>query len=80
MLGYYFYSTGNRSGSIGVGNTTTPGGAGYAPFYGGLTTSTNALPVSLVNSDLVKNIGGGASRFDFIPHFQMMAHTAVSSF
>jgi hypothetical protein len=73
LIGYGRYSSGQRSGSIGVSQVTATS-IGYAPFYGVYTATTNALPVSIANSQLIKTAATAA----FIPHVQMIAATNYS--
>jgi hypothetical protein len=75
LLGFGRYSSGQRSGSIGVSQVNATS-IGYAPFYGVYTATTNALPVSIANSELNKALGTGA----FVPHIQMIGATNYSVF
>jgi hypothetical protein len=75
LLGYGRYSTGQRSGSIGVSQVTATS-VGYAPFYGVYTATTGALPASIGNDQLNKALGSAA----FIPHVQIIAATNYSVF
>jgi hypothetical protein len=75
LLGFGRYSSGQRSGSIGVSQVTATS-VGYAPFYGVYTATTSALPVSIANSQLNKALGTAA----FVPHVQMIAATQYSVF
>ena len=75
LFGYGRYSSGQRSGSIGISQATATS-IGYAPFYGVYTATTGALPVSIANSQLVKTAASAA----FVPHIQIIAATNYSVF
>jgi hypothetical protein len=75
LFGYGRYSSGQRSGSIGVSQATATS-IGYAPFYGIYTATTGALPVSIANSELAKT----AATAGFVPHIQIIAATNYSVF
>ena len=75
LLGYGRYSSGQRSGSIGISQVTATS-IGFAPFYGVYTATTGALPVSIANSQLIKT----AATVAFIPHIQIVAATNYSAF
>jgi len=75
LLGYGRYSTGQRSGSIGISQATATS-IGYAPFYGVYTATTGALPVSIANSELNKAFATAG----FVPHVQIIAATNYSVF
>jgi hypothetical protein len=75
LLGFGRYSSGQRSGTIGVSQVTATS-IGYAPFYGVYSVTTAALPVSIANSQLNKQAGTAA----FVPHVQIIAATNYSAF
>ena len=75
LLGFGRYSSGQRSGTIGVSQVTATS-VGYAPFYGVYSATTAALPVSIANSQLNKQAGTAA----FVPHVQIIAATNYSAF
>src|SRR5271166_1673157 len=63
MAGASLFSTGQRSGLLGVSNLTATSN-GAAPFYGVYTAQTAALPVSIGSNQLQKT----ASAAGFVPH------------
>ena len=75
MAGGFEFSTGQRSGLLGVSNLTATSN-GAAPFYGIYTAQTAALPVSIGSNQLQKT----ASAAGFIPHFMMAANASLTVF
>ena len=75
MAGGFEFSTGQRSGLLGVSNLTATSN-GAAPFYGIYTAQTAALPVSIGSNQLQKT----ASAAGFVPHFMMAANASLTVF
>jgi hypothetical protein len=75
MAGGFEFSTGQRSGLIGVSNLTATSN-GAAPFYGIYTAQTAALPASIGSNQLQKT----ASAAGFVPHFMMAANASLTVF
>jgi hypothetical protein len=75
MLGLGRYSTAQRSGSIGVSQTTATS-LGWAPFYGVYTATTGAFPSNISNPELNKVVASAG----FVPHIVMVATADVSAF
>lgn len=75
MAGMWEFSTGQRSGLLGVSNLTgTSNGA--APFYGIYTAQTAAMPVSIGSNQLQKT----ASIAGFVPHLIMAQNASLTVF
>jgi hypothetical protein len=75
MAGAFMFSTGQRSGLLGVSNLTgTSNGA--APFYGIYTAQTAALPASIGSNQLQKT----ASVAGFSPHLVMANNASLTVF
>jgi hypothetical protein len=75
MAGAFMFSTGQRSGLLGVSNLTATSN-GAAPFYGIYTAQTAALPVSIGSNQLQKT----ASIAGFVPHLIMAQNASLTVF
>lgn len=75
MAGAFMFSTGQRSGLLGVSNLTATSN-GAAPFYGIYTAQTAALPVSIGSNQLQKT----ASIAGFQPHLIMAQNASLTVF
>jgi hypothetical protein len=75
MAGAFMFSTGQRSGHLGV-STLTGTSNGAAPFYGIYTAQTAALPANIGSAELQKT----ASRAGFVPHFIMANNASLTIF
>jgi hypothetical protein len=75
IAGAFVYSTGQRSGLLGVSNLTATSN-GAAPFYGIYASQTAALPVSIGSNQLQKT----ASIAGFVPHFIMANNASLTVF
>jgi hypothetical protein len=75
MAGAFIYSTGQRSGLLGVSNLTATSN-GAAPFYGVYTAQTAAMPASIGSNQLQKT----ASIAGFVPHLVMANNASLTVF
>ena len=75
MAGAFFFSSGQRSGLLGVSNLTATSN-GWAPFYGIYTAQTAALPVSIGSNQLQKT----GSMAGFVPHLIMANNASLTVF
>ena len=75
MAGAFMFSTGQRSGLLGV-STLTATSNGAAPFYGIYTVQTAALPGSIGSNQLQKT----ASIAGFNPHLIMAQNASLTVF
>ena len=75
MAGAFMFSTGQRSGLLGV-STLTATSNGAAPFYGVYTAQTAALPANIGSAELRKT----ASIAGFVPHFIMANNASITIF
>jgi hypothetical protein len=75
MAGEFIYSTGQRSGLLGVSNLTATSN-GAAPFYGIYSAQTAALPGSIGSNQLQKT----ASIAGFVPHLIFANNAAITIF
>lgn len=74
ILGFYRFSTAQRSGSINPAASNTATSMGWGPFYGIYTATTNALPTA-INTNQLNKVNAAAG---FNPHiiFNNSAQTA----
>lgn len=75
MAGAFIFSTGQRSGLLGVSNLTGTSN-GWAPFYGIYTAQTAAMPASIGSNQLQKT----ASIAGFVPHLIMANNASLTVF
>jgi hypothetical protein len=75
MAGAYIFSSGQRSGLLGVSNLTATSN-GWAPFYGIYTAQTSALPASIGSNQLQKT----GSMAGFVPHLIMAQNAFLTVF
>jgi hypothetical protein len=75
MAGAFMFSTGQRSGLLGVSNLTATSN-GAAPFYGIYTAQTAAMPASIGSNQLQKT----ASVAGFVPHLIMANNASLTVF
>ena len=75
MAGAFMFSTGQRSGLLGVSNLTATSN-GAAPFYGIYTAQTAAMPGSIGSNQLQKT----ASIAGFVPHLIMAQNASLTVF
>jgi hypothetical protein len=75
MAGAFMFSSGQRSGLLGVSNLTGTSN-GWAPFYGIYTATTNVIPASIGSNELQKT----ASMAGFVPHLIMANNASLTVF
>jgi len=75
LAGNFMFSTGQRSGLLGVSNLTATSN-GAAPFYGIYSAQTAALPASIGSNQLQKT----GSMAGFVPHLIMANNASLTVF